>query len=350
MLEHFKDYNDIVGDHPQNLRATSLALNAYALTGEAKYKDWLLEYVDAWRERTTANGGIIPTNIGLDGKIGGAAGGKWYGGVYGWGFTVVVPQTGEHGPPQPHRPRAAPASRNAYLLTGDDSYLDVWRKQIDTINAQRRMRNGRYEYPRMYGDQGWYACTPQPYAENALELYCLSMREDDAKRVGDNRWLDFLAGKNAGLSRAGAAARLGRRSGGRVAGMRADATTPDTRLADDPMKFNPATAGPLLAARDGRHRSRPRRQHAHRPAALFRRRSPPARIAARCGRARHAADGGRSGRDARQRQPAHAPHADRARRRVRRAHDHVGGRRRSGNEGRRAAHRRQARARLREPS
>src|SRR5262249_62310840 len=31
MLEHFKDYNDIVGDHPVNLLATSLALNAYML-------------------------------------------------------------------------------------------------------------------------------------------------------------------------------------------------------------------------------------------------------------------------------------------------------------------------------
>ena len=35
MLEHFKDYNDIVGDHPQNLLATSLALNAYMLTRRA---------------------------------------------------------------------------------------------------------------------------------------------------------------------------------------------------------------------------------------------------------------------------------------------------------------------------
>ena len=40
------------------------------------------------------NGGIIPTNIGLDGTIGGACGGKWYGGVYGWGFSVIDPATG----------------------------------------------------------------------------------------------------------------------------------------------------------------------------------------------------------------------------------------------------------------
>jgi hypothetical protein len=51
MLEHFRDYNDVVGDHPQNLLATTLALNAYMLTHESKYKSWLLEYVDAWRQR-----------------------------------------------------------------------------------------------------------------------------------------------------------------------------------------------------------------------------------------------------------------------------------------------------------
>ena len=36
MVAHFKDYNDIVGDHPQNMGATTLAANAFMLTGEAK--------------------------------------------------------------------------------------------------------------------------------------------------------------------------------------------------------------------------------------------------------------------------------------------------------------------------
>ena len=55
MLAHFEEYTDIVGDHPLNLLATTLALNAYMLTGEAKYKRWLLEYVDAWHERMKAS-------------------------------------------------------------------------------------------------------------------------------------------------------------------------------------------------------------------------------------------------------------------------------------------------------
>jgi hypothetical protein len=245
MLEHFQDYTDIIGDHPQNLRTTVLALNAFALTGEKKYKDWALEYTDAWVERAKANGDIMPSNIGLDGKIGGATGGKWYGGAYGWGFSVKVPQTGRID----HRPRTQSGwagLRSAFLLTGDERYLDVWRKQIDTINANRRMTNGRYEYPRMYGDQGWYAFVPTPYAENALELYALSMREDDAKRVGDDAWLDYLNGKSPQYPERVLQQDLARIRA-RVAGMRRDPTTPDTRLADDPMKFNPASIHALLA-------------------------------------------------------------------------------------------------------
>ncbi len=36
---HFKDYTDVVGDHPQNMVATALGVNGYALTGEDQHKD-----------------------------------------------------------------------------------------------------------------------------------------------------------------------------------------------------------------------------------------------------------------------------------------------------------------------
>src|SRR4051794_35048547 len=245
MVDHFKDYNDIIGDHPQNLRTTVLALNAYALAHEKKYKDWALEYADAWAARAKANNNIMPSNVGLDGKIGSAAGGKWYGGVYGWGFTVVVPQTGR----KDHRPRTQSGwarMRSAVLLTGDQRYLDVWRKQIDAINSNRQMNNGRYEYPRMYGDNGWYDFRPTPYAENALEMFALSMREDDAKRVGHDAWLDYLDGKSPNFPEQSLQQDLARIRG-RVAGMRRDTTTPDTRLADDPMRYNPASVHSLLS-------------------------------------------------------------------------------------------------------
>ncbi len=244
MLEHFRDYNDVVGDHPQNLLATSLALNAYMLTHEPKYKTWLLEYVDAWRQRTIDNGGIIPTNIGLDGTIGGSAGGKWYGGVYGWGFSVTDPVTGK----KVHRNQHASGFvgfGNAYLLTGDDRYLDVWRRQIDAVNAQKKVIDGKTQYPRMYGDQGWYDFTPQKYEHGAFDIYYLSMRPEDRERLSGRGWLAFLEGQDPGYPERALRADFATIRG-KVAGMRRDTTTRDTRLADDPMEFNPATVTTLI--------------------------------------------------------------------------------------------------------
>jgi hypothetical protein len=71
------------------------------------------------------------------------------------------------------------------------------------------------------------------------------MRDDDRSRVRGSDWLDFLAGKNAGYPEKQLKDDLGRIRN-RVAAMREDATTPDTRLADDPMKFNPASVHALL--------------------------------------------------------------------------------------------------------
>jgi hypothetical protein len=242
-LDHFKDYNDIVGDHPQNLMTTVLATNAYMLANEPKYKAWLLEYVDAWLDRMKANGYLIPTNIGLDGKIGSAAGGKWYGGVYGWGFTVIVPQTGKPA----HRTRVQLGLNgflNAYLLTRDDKYLDGWRKQIDKVNSNRKTINGRTLFPHMYGDKGWYDYKPQAYQDGAVEIFYFSQKPEDRKRIVFSPWLDYLDG-NADYVEKALRADL-ERIRKRVDGMRKDTTTPDTRLADDPLPFNPASVDSMI--------------------------------------------------------------------------------------------------------
>jgi hypothetical protein len=244
MVEHFQDYNDIVGDHPQNLQATSLALTAFLATGEPKYRQWILEYVDAWRQRMLDNGGVIPTNIGLDGAIGGAAGGKWYGGVYGWGFTVKVPGSHEVAHRNTHH-LGLVGFGNAYLLTGDDRWIDPWRKMIDLINAQGKSIGGRMQYPHMYGDDGWYQFTPERYNHGALEIWYWSQQEADRKRLMDDPWLSFLDGKNPEFPEAALRHDL-ETIRAQVAAIRADETTPDTRLADDPMDKNPATVANLL--------------------------------------------------------------------------------------------------------
>ncbi len=244
MLEHFEEYNDIVGDHPSNLAATSLAVNAYMLAHEKKYKDWVLEYVDAWRERMIANGGIIPSNIGLDGTIGGETDGKWYGGVYGWGFTVKVPGT-DRTDNRNTVNIGIVGFGNALLLTGDEKYVDVWRDQIEKINANAKMIDGKKMYPSMYGDDGWYGWRPSPYAQGAREIYYWSMDTKDLERAGAGGWFGFLAGNDPDYPERvlqGDFAVIRQK----VEAMRADTTTPDTRLSDDPMPFNPATVRNLI--------------------------------------------------------------------------------------------------------
>ncbi|MBL8294171.1 MAG: hypothetical protein JNN08_20170, partial [Bryobacterales bacterium] len=61
MLAHCDEYLDSIGDNSLNLAATILGLNAFALTGEEKYRQWVLDYVGAWKERTAQTGGNIPS-------------------------------------------------------------------------------------------------------------------------------------------------------------------------------------------------------------------------------------------------------------------------------------------------
>ena len=243
MVAHFKDYNDILGDHPQNLSATTLGLNAYILTGEQKYKTWMLDYVDAWLDRMKQNNGIIPSSIGLDGTIGGETDGKWWGSVYGWGFSVIVPQTGEIA----HRTRvyrAVDGFGNAFLLTGKRKYIDAWTRMIDLVNSNSKEVDGVKLYPYMYGDDGWYDFKPEPVPWGLLNCWFWTQDEKDMQRVKQDAWVRFLNGEDEDFPVRELKEDFGTiRS--RVAGMRADTTTPDTRLADDPMKFNPATVQTL---------------------------------------------------------------------------------------------------------
>ncbi len=248
MIAHFQDYNDVVGDNPLNLCVTALTLNAYMLSHESKYRDWTLEYVNAWVERTQANGGIIPTNVGLDGVIGSDAGGRWWGGVYGWGFTVIVPQTGALAHRTYWHVRGLYGFGNALLLTGDQRYVDTWRGVLDHINANAREIDGKMMWPHGYSDYfgkpDWIDFKPKPFDSGALEVYYWSMNRDDLRLVPDDPWVNYLEGKDPDFPARTLQQDLGKVRE-RVELMRADLTAPDTRLSDDPNHINPAVTETL---------------------------------------------------------------------------------------------------------
>ncbi|CAN5381577.1 hypothetical protein BH10PSE2_BH10PSE2_17980 [soil metagenome] len=255
-LHHYDEYTDVVGDHPLNLFATTLALNAYMIDHQPKYRDWLLGYVDAWAERARANDDLIPSNIGLDGAIGGAADGKWWGGTYGWGFSPINPTTGLR-EDRSRVLRTILGFFNAYLLTGNDKYLDTWRRQADRLNAAKRAVDGKVQTPTMFGADGWYGFKDGLHQLNSLDIWWFSMKPSDRARAPDHPWVAYLEGRNPDYPETAIRADIAR-----VAEMakaeREDTTTPDTRLADARLEFNPASVTSLMQTMIGAlHIARP---------------------------------------------------------------------------------------------
>ncbi|MBT6150292.1 MAG: hypothetical protein HOH74_32930 [Gemmatimonadetes bacterium] len=184
------------GDAPANLAITSMMTNAFLMTGEEKYRDWVVEYTQAWIKRAQANDGLLPDQVGPSGKVGEFVDGKWYGGRYGWTFP--------HGFLTMHF-ATVDAGANAYLLTRDDRFLDLPRQQMDRIFEKGEMRDPQDEHmsvranwqeqldaippgektflvPYRYGDAGWFDWMPMG-ALYPVYLWHLSMREDDWGRV-----------------------------------------------------------------------------------------------------------------------------------------------------------------------
>ncbi len=255
-LEHYADYTDVVGDHFLNLAATTLPTNAYLLTGEAKYRRWLVNYMEAWLARMRQNGGIIPSFVDLDGKVGGAEN-RWWGNAYGWGFSPVNPVTGRR-ENRNRIPWALAGFSNALLVTGESKYVDAWREMIDAVNSHARKVDGRTEYPSMHGANGWYGWQAEPWSVGALEVWYWSMRPEDRSRIRSNAWTDFLEGKNASYAEAALQRDL-ESVAKNLALVRADKTRPDQRLADNMLDMNPASTeslvrlmlGGLMPGRDG---------------------------------------------------------------------------------------------------
>ena len=253
MLAHCKEYIDSVGDHPLNLASTGLGLNAFALTNQDKYKNWVVDYASAWKKRTEECGGNIPTNVGRDGKPGGEYNGQWWKGTYGWNFTIFDGELEEIAHRNTFTAGSWPGFSNALLLTGDQSFVGVLRKQMDNIYAQKKVENGKTLLPQMYGDpkgyQGkgepsWYHYTGNLFTDRLIEIYLWSMDRKDLERVPMRGWIGFLEGKAPEYPVQALQADL-ETVRKRVAEMDADDTTPDTRLADYLMGFNPVTTHAL---------------------------------------------------------------------------------------------------------
>lgn len=253
MLAHCKDYLDSVGDHPLNLGATGLGLNAFALTQQTKYKDWLAEYVGAWKQRTEACNGNIPTNVGLDGKPGGEYGGQWWKGTYGWNFTIHDGEIDQIAHRNTVTAGSWPGFANALMLTGDQSFVGVLRRQMDNIYAQKKVENGKTLLPQMYGDPkgyhekgspSWYHFTGNLFQDRLAEIYFWSMDRKDLERVPVRGWLAFLEGKNANYPAEALRADL-ERVRQTMKEIEEDSTTPDTRLADYLQGLNPAATNAL---------------------------------------------------------------------------------------------------------
>jgi hypothetical protein len=253
MLAHCKEYLDSVGDHPLNLGTTGLGLNAFALTNQNKYKDWVVEYVSAWKQRTEQCGGNIPTNVGRDGKPGGEYNGQWWKGTYGWNFTIFDGEIDAIAHRNTVTAGAWPGFSNALMLTGDQSFVGVLRKQLDNIYAHKKVVDGKTTFPQMYGDPkgykengqpSWYHFTPNNFQDRLTEIYFWSMDRKDLDRVPLRGFVGFLEGKNPEYPVQALQADLERirRS---VRQMEADTTTPDTRLADYVQGQNPTETNAL---------------------------------------------------------------------------------------------------------
>ena len=272
MLAHCEEYVDSVGDTPLNLASTILGLNAYMLTGEEKYRNWVLEYVGAWKQRTEETGGNIPTNVGLNGKPGGEYNGQWWKGTYGWNFTIYDGEIERTAHRNTFTSGSWPGFGNAFVLSGDPSFIQVLRRQMDNLYAQKKVENGRVLLPQGYGDPRgykhngppqWYNHAPRLFTDRLVEIYLWSMDRKDLERVpvatsfdpsreragygeADRSlaWLGFLDGKIPDFPETALRRDLGhvRR---KMEEIRTDDTTADSRLADYLLDLNPAMTNTL---------------------------------------------------------------------------------------------------------
>ena len=198
--EIVKTFEDVVlnGDIPDNLAATGLITNAYLYTGEQKYKQWVLDYTEAWMDRTRDNGGIIPDNVGPTGKVGEQRGGQWWGGFYGWNSRNSARNAFL---------AATIAAECALLLTGDYGYLDLIRTQVEFLLSMAKKReDGQLLVPTRITPDGWEGYQPRGiqwlarvyHASMDARDYELILRLREGERENDWNAVEVAGDRSSG--------------------------------------------------------------------------------------------------------------------------------------------------------
>lgn len=264
------DWTRVAGDVPMNLIATSLAANAFLLTGDRHYRDWVHEYAGAWRDRAAANGGWVPSIVGLNGVVGEGWNGNWYGGLMGWNWTFggwgILGRGVRIG------------FKNAALL-GMPGSIETLRAQAGRLLEVRERTDQGLLFRLKYGDQGPYASIG-PEQDSEVEglfadIYVFSLDPGDLERFreaaqpapearrarpvwryeyeagrfeGGNEiaWVDFLKGRDPAYPER-ALSDAFRRIRFHIEAIRQDPSTPDTRLADTPHQIRASKEAPLGA-------------------------------------------------------------------------------------------------------
>ncbi|MGI6538866.1 MAG: hypothetical protein ACOX22_11325 [Caldicoprobacterales bacterium] len=151
--ENAKLYGIIYGkrlkhaDTITNLMSTSLAMKAYMYTGSNRYKDFVLNYVSAWRYRASGMDGLVPDNCGPHGIVGETMHGRFYGGTYGWthphGYYFI-------------EDALIIGGENERLLNGNPKALD-WARDLYKYLVDNYGITGKYGellFPHKYAEHG----------------------------------------------------------------------------------------------------------------------------------------------------------------------------------------------------
>ena len=243
-LTRYSLAGNIRGDHPLNLLTTTLAMNAYMLTGDVKYRNWVLEYTGAWRDRVNENSGNIPSNIGLDGRIGGEFNGKWYGGTFGWNFS----------PESDVRNYSIRGARvgfgNSFLLTGDQNFVSPLRAQMKNLYDAKQLNGSTILLPNKFGDNGWYGYISERQFDVLRDVFLWSMNPSDLTYLQKDAWITFLLGNNPDYPEKAIQNEM-QFIAKCIKGMKEDMSKEEIRQTDEPQKFNPVKGGTLVQLTTG---------------------------------------------------------------------------------------------------